>query len=89
MIPYKKCFKYLGIISLAAVITVIVCSFGVTNQTERWEHTLVCTCDYAHLAATEKKLNSLGREGWEVISAVSWNLNSPDDLVFTLKRRAR
>jgi hypothetical protein len=80
--------KYFGIIALAAVITVIVCSFGVAYQSERWEYRLVTTCDEIFLVDTEKRLNSLGREGWEIISAVPFTCHERNEIVFTLKRRA-
>jgi hypothetical protein len=90
----RNIFKYFGIIALAAVITVIVCSFGVTSQTERWEYQVVCTSDFnlnteMKLDATKKKLNSLGNEGWEVISVISGHWRYSDDVLFTLKRRVR
>ena len=39
-------FKYLGIISLAVVITVMVCSFGATSQSERWEYHSIDSRNY-------------------------------------------
>ena len=82
--------KYFGIIALAAVITVIVCSFGVTSQSECWEYQVVSAFSDTLLGNTEKELNSLGREGWEIISVVSWNPTlKGESLVYTLKRRVR
>ena len=90
MIQYTKCFKYFGIIALAVVIIVIVCSFGApSQQTERWEYKLVSTCDDTYLDTTEKKLNSLGREGWELVSAVPFTCYQRGEIVFTLKRKVR
>ena len=85
MVQYKKCFKYFGIIALAVVITVMVSSFGATSQqTERWEYQVVLST-WGSLDANVKKINNLGREGWDVISVVSWD----NELVYTLKRRVR
>jgi hypothetical protein len=83
-------FKYFGIIALASVITVIICSFGVASQSERWEYQVVSAYSETLLGNTEKELNNLGREGWELISVVSWNPNlKGESLVYTLKRRMR
>ena len=85
MVQYKKCFKYFGIIALAVAITVMVSSFAATSQqTERWEYQVVLST-WGSLDANVNKLNSLGKEGWDVISVVSWD----DELVYTLKRRVR
>ena len=86
MVQYKKCFKYFGIIALAVAITVMVSSFAATSQqTERWEYQVVLST-WGSLDANVKKINNLGREGWDVISVVPW---SDSYLVFTLKRRVR
>ena len=76
-------FKYFGIISFVAVITVVACSFGASNQSVRWEYTIL----YLDVKNNEYKtfgdnglsdswlkggnaiMRQFGEEGWELVSA--------------------
>jgi len=78
-------FKYLGMISLAVVITVMVCSFGATTQTERWEYHSIDSRNYPSVM-----LNMLGKEGWELV-AVTVSETKPEGEIkghrYILKRK--
>ncbi|MCL2313261.1 MAG: hypothetical protein FWC41_12455 [Firmicutes bacterium] len=85
MVQYKKCFKYFGIIALAVVITVIVCSFGVTSQTVQWEYHSIDSRNYPSVM-----LNMLGKDGWELV-AVTVSETKPEGEIrghrYILKRK--
>ena len=79
--------KYFGIFALAIILTVIVSSFS-ANNSERWEYQMI-HLDTNDLQADQKKLNSLGDEGWELVAVTIKDGGARSyEKLFTFKRKA-
>ena len=69
---------------LVASVIFVGCSAGVSTKQERWEYEVLELGIGDYYVSTKPKLNSLGEEGWEVISISHQNSSVA---TFILKRR--
>ena len=77
------------LLSLTSFLTALVTAEESKNQ-PRWEYKVFSVSDRTTPQMKEEKLNELGRNGWELVSAV-WQTNTPGRVssaqaVFYLKR---
>ena len=86
-------FKYVGIFAFAVALTVVACSAG-GGQSGRWEYkieSIRISFDYGATSLEEHTdaFNSLGAEGWELVSVTTGNIGNgyTSNHLFTFKRR--